>query len=99
MGFNLAVFSFDPGDTVDMVVQEDGERSSSSLGRMALEHPCMQMIAVLECNLPLVVAEFLTASGVKLNWTHPDDAGLDKVLSMVDRMAEWRGWCVATRAS
>ena len=64
------------------------------IGRMALEFPAMQMVAITEVPLSLLVAEYLTACGVDLMWTEPRGQDLDTLASVVGRMHERRSRCL-----
>lgn len=63
-----------------------------ALGRMNVEYPGMQKVAVLESPLPLPLAEFLTACGVDLYW--PKENGVEGLGAVVDRMRERTQWVV-----
>ncbi len=58
------------------------------IGRLALEFPAMQMVAITEAPLSLLVAEYLTACGVDLMWTESKGRDMDALASVVDRMYE-----------
>ena len=58
------------------------------IGRLALEYPAMQMAAVTEAPLSLLVTQYLTACKVDLIWTEPKGQDLDTLASVVDRMHE-----------
>ena len=62
------------------------------LGRMNLEYPAMQKVAVLESTPPLPIAEYLTACGVDLLMNGSTDDGLDKLASVVNRLHERTRW-------
>jgi len=64
------------------------------IGRMALEFPAMQMVAITEAPLSLLVAEYLTACGVDLMWTEPKGGDIDTLASVVDRMYERWSRCL-----
>ena len=61
------------------------------LGRMHVEYPEMQKVAVLEGPLPLPIAEYLTSCGVDLLWNGSPDTD-DRLASAVDRMTERVQW-------
>jgi hypothetical protein len=63
----------------------------ATLGRMSVEYPGMQKVAVLDRPLPLPIAEYLTSCGVDLLWNGSPDTG-DRLASAVDRMAERSPW-------
>ena len=63
------------------------------LGRMSVEYPGIQKVAVAEEPLPLPVAEYLTACGVDLVWKEPrDPKALDRLTRIMDRMHERTRW-------
>ncbi len=64
----------------------------AALGRMSIEYPGMQKVAVIEGTPPLPIAEYLTACGVALFLTQPVEERLDQLISIVDRMRERRRW-------
>lgn len=68
-----------------------------ALGRMNLEYPALQKVAVVEGPIPLRVASYLTALGVELIGAEHPDSGLDRIAAAVDRMRERRGWVAAVR--
>lgn len=63
----------------------------ATLGRMSVEYPGMQKVAVLDEPLPLPIAEYLTSCGVGLLWNGSPDTG-DRLASTVDRLAECIPW-------
>ena len=64
------------------------------IGRLALEYPAMQMVAVTETPLSLLVKKYLTACKVGLIWTEPKGQDLDALASVVDRMHERWNRCL-----
>lgn len=63
------------------------------LGRMNVEYPSMQKVAVAEGPLPLPIAEYLTACGVDLLWKEPkDEEDLDRLAQVMNRMHERTRW-------
>lgn len=62
------------------------------LGRMTVDYPGMQKVAVLEGPLPLPVVEYLTGCGIDLVCTASREETLDRLRSVVHRMRERRGW-------
>ena len=62
-----------------------------TLGRMKVEYPGMQKVAVLDQPLPLPIAEYLTECGVDLLWNGSPDTG-DRLASTVDRLTERVQW-------
>lgn len=71
----------------------------ATIGRMGLEFPCIQKIAVVESPLPIVVVGYLTACGVELILTGSDEQKIDRLASAVNRMREQRTWCLAGSAN
>ncbi len=69
----------------------------SLLGRMSVEYPGMQKLAVMEGTPPLPIAEYLTACGVALFLTEPQEEHLDQLISVLNRMREQTGWIVGSR--
>jgi hypothetical protein len=63
----------------------------ATLGRMNVEYPGMQKVAVLDEPLPLPIAEYLTSCGVDLLWNGSPDTG-DRLASTVDRLMERTQW-------
>jgi len=63
----------------------------ATLGRMSVESPGMQKVAVLDEPLPLPIAEYLTSCGVDLLWDGSPDTG-DRLASTVDRLTERVQW-------
>lgn len=62
------------------------------LGRMSLEYPGMEKVAVLDAPPPLPIAEYLTACGVRLLWDGTSEAGTDRLAAIVDKLHERTGW-------
>lgn len=67
----------------------------ATLGRMHVEYPGMQTLAVLDGPPPLPIAEYLTACGVDLIWARKDNGNVGDLGAMVERMHERTRW-VAT---
>jgi hypothetical protein len=66
------------------------------LGRMSVEYPGMQKLAVAEGPLPLPIAEYLTACGVDLLWKEPrDEKDLERLAQVTKRMHERMRWTTA----
>ncbi len=63
----------------------------ATLGRMSVEYPGMQKVAVLDDALPLPFAEYLTSCGVDLLWNGSPDTG-DRLASTIDKMTERTRW-------
>lgn len=66
----------------------------AALGRMNVEYPGIQKVAVMEGPLPLPIAEYLTACGVELFWSQEPEEGSDRLPEFVDRMHERIQWIV-----
>jgi hypothetical protein len=64
----------------------------ATLGRMSIEYPAMQKVAVLDSRPPLLIAEYLTACGVKLLWDDAMGEGTDRLASVVNTLHERTRW-------
>lgn len=64
----------------------------ATLGRLNLEYPRMQKVAVLEGPLPRPVAEYLTACGVEVVMAAPREEGFGQLMAVMDRVHERTGW-------
>jgi hypothetical protein len=64
----------------------------ATLGRMSVEYPGMEKVAVLDGPPPLPIAEYLTACGVRLLWDGTTEEGTDRLASIVDMLHERTGW-------
>ncbi len=64
----------------------------ATLGRMNLEYPRMQKVAVMEGPLPLPIAEYLTACGVELVWSESREEALTRLTTVLERVHERAGW-------
>lgn len=64
----------------------------ATLGRMNLEYPAMQKVAVLDGPPPLPIAEYLTACGVSLLCADATDDGTDRLASVVHGLHERTRW-------
>ena len=62
----------------------------ATLGRMSLEYPAIQKVAVLDGPPPLPIAEYLTACGVKLLWDGATEE--DQLASVVNTLHERTRW-------
>lgn len=62
------------------------------LGRMSLEYPGMEKVAVLDAPPPLPIAEYLTACGVRLLWDGMTEEGAERLASIVGKLNERTGW-------
>lgn len=63
-----------------------------TLGRMNIEYPAIQKVAVMDAAPPLPVAEYLTACGVNLVWEGSGEEKMEKLVAVVDRLRERRKW-------
>ena len=54
------------------------------LGKMNLEYPAMQKIAVMKAAPPLPIVNYLTACGVTVVWPQAGDS-MDQLATVVDR--------------
>ena len=64
----------------------------ATLGRMSVEYPGMEKVAVLDGPPPLPIAEYLTACGVRLLWDGTTEEGTDRLASIVDMLHERTRW-------
>jgi len=64
----------------------------ATLGRMSLEYPAIQKVAVLDGPPPLPIAEYLTACGVKLLWDGAPEDGAERLASVVNTLHERTRW-------
>lgn len=64
----------------------------ATLGRMNLEYPRMQKVAVMEGPLPLPIAEYLTACGVDLVWSESREEAVEGLVKVLERVHERAGW-------
>lgn len=67
----------------------------AALGRMNVEYPAMQKVAVLDEAPSLPVAGFMAACGVNLIWPGSNDEGIDQLAAAVNRMHERTTWIVS----
>lgn len=65
------------------------------IGKLAVEHPRIQKIAVTEAPLPLEVAGYLTACDVDLVALEPGARNANDLASMLTRTQERRERCLA----
>lgn len=63
-----------------------------ALGKMNLEYPAMQKVALLDEEPSLPVARYLTACGVDLICAPSDEERIDRLAVAVDRMQERTKW-------
>lgn len=64
----------------------------AALGRMNVEYPGMQKVAVMDGPPPLPIAEYLTACGVDLVWAQKGEVGEGDLGALVERMYERTRW-------
>lgn len=64
----------------------------ATLGRMKVEYPGMQKVAVLDEAPPLPIAEYLTSCGVSLLWNSNPEEGAEKLASVVHQLHERTRW-------
>jgi hypothetical protein len=64
----------------------------AALGRMNLEYPGMQKVAVMDGPPPLPIAEYLTACGVDLIWAQKGAEGVGDLGALLERMYERTRW-------
>lgn len=64
----------------------------AALGRMNVEYPGIQKVAVLDEPPPLLIAEYLTSCGVSLLWNGNSDEGAERLASVVNQLHERTRW-------
>jgi len=64
----------------------------ATLGRMHVEYPGMQKVAVLDEPPPLPIAEYLTSCGVSLLWNGGSEEGAERLASVVSQLHERTRW-------
>jgi hypothetical protein len=64
----------------------------ATLGRMHVEYPGMQKVAVLDEPPPLPIAEYLTSCGVSLLWNGGSEEGAERLASVVHQLHERTRW-------
>jgi len=88
-----------PPGSIPVLIFHLHERPKGSLlvviGRLAVEHPGVQKVALTEAPLPLEVAGYLTACDVALVPMEPDGQDASRLASVVTRMRERRQQCLA----
>jgi len=62
------------------------------LGRMNVEYPAMQKVALMDEQPPLPIAEYLTACGVNLLWNAATPEGRQKLASVINNLHESTPW-------
>lgn len=66
-----------------------------TLGRLNIECPWIQKVALMEGPPPLPVAGYLTACGVDLVWEGSGEEKTERLNSIVEQMRERTEWVVA----
>lgn len=88
-----------PPGSIPVLIFHLHERPKGSLlvviGRLTVEHPEIQKVAVTEAPLPLEVAGYLTACDVDLVPMERDGQDANQLASVVTRMHERRQRCLA----
>ena len=64
----------------------------ATLGRINVEYPAMQKIALMDVPPALPVASYLAACGVDLVWRQAGEDSTDKLAAVVDRTCERAKW-------
>ena len=64
----------------------------ATLGRMNVEFPGMQKVAVLGQAPPLPIAEYLTSCGVSLLWSGNSDESAEQLATVVNQLHERTPW-------
>jgi len=64
----------------------------ATLGRMHVEYPGMQKVAVLDEAPPLPIAEYLTSCGVSLLWNGGSEEDAERLASVVSQLHERTRW-------
>jgi hypothetical protein len=64
----------------------------ATLGRINVEYPAMQKIALMDAPPALPVASYLAACGVDLVWRRAGEDSTDKLAAVVDRTCERAKW-------
>ena len=67
----------------------------ATLGRMNVEYPAMQKVAVMKEAPSLPIARYMAACGVDLIWTGSQDESIDQLAAVVDRMYARTTWIVS----
>lgn len=62
------------------------------LGRMNVEYPAMQKVALLDEQPPLPIAEYLTACGVSLFWNAATPEGRQRLASVINNLHQGIPW-------
>ena len=64
----------------------------ATVGRMSVEYPAMQKVAVMDEQPPLPIAEYLTACGVNLLWNAGTPEGRKRLSNVVNNLHEGTRW-------
>lgn len=64
----------------------------ATLGRMHVEYPEIQTVAVLDEEPPLPIAEYLASCGVSLLWNGNSEEGATRLASVVNHLHEKTRW-------
>lgn len=64
----------------------------ATLGRMNVEYPGIQKVAVVDEPPPLPIAEYLTSCGVSLLWNGHSEEGARRLASVVHQLHERTRW-------
>ena len=64
----------------------------ATLGRMHVEYPEIQTVAVLDEEPPLPIAEYLASCGVSLLWNGNSEEGANRLASVVNQLHEKTRW-------
>jgi hypothetical protein len=62
------------------------------LGRMHVEYPGMQKVALMDEQPPLPIAEYLTECGVNLLWNATTPEGRQQLASVINNLHEGTPW-------
>lgn len=89
-----------PLSSIELLVVQWGDMPNgvllAALGRLAVEHPGVAKVAVMDNPPPLPVASYLVACGVDLVWPGSAEAGADRLTLLAERIHEGTEW-IATR--
>ena len=90
------LFRGEPVSTIEVLVVQCRDVPNgvllATLGRLAVEHPGIAKVAVLQGEPPLPMASYLTACGVDLVWPDSVEAGTDRLATLVERIHEGTKW-------
>lgn len=89
-----------PLSSVGVLVVDSAQQPLGTLlvmfGRMNVEFPMMQKVALMDGPPPLPIAEYLTACGVDLVWTGSGDERIEQLAAVVSRMHERTSWLASS---